>query len=72
MHDKNGLFDESFKSAGDYEFWLRCVNTGSNFGRLNQVLGAYYVNPKGMSTDPAGNKWRNDELNRIYEMHGRE
>lgn len=40
LHDHYGLFDESFKCAGDYEFWLRICGE-SNFLHIGQILGSY-------------------------------
>ena len=42
LHKKYGYFDGSFKSAGDYEFWLRIVNN-EKFEHLNAVLGLYLL-----------------------------
>jgi O-antigen biosynthesis protein len=47
LHEKHGLFDESFTSAGDYEFWLR-ISKNEKFLHVPQVLGLYYLNPKGI------------------------
>ncbi len=52
IHNKYGLFDENLFSAGDYEMWLRALSKGSKFGRLNDVVGSYYRNPKGISSNP--------------------
>lgn len=52
LHRKYGLFDESFFSAGDYEMWMRALSRGSKFGKLNEVIGSYYRNPKGISSNP--------------------
>jgi hypothetical protein len=32
--------------------WLRALSKGSKFGRLNDVVGSYYRNPKGISSNP--------------------
>ena len=50
MHNDIGLFDESYKSAGDWEMWLRAVRNGSRFYKLNGIYGMYYMNPNGLST----------------------
>ena len=52
MHDRFGYFDDSFFSAGDYEMWMRALSRGSQFGMLDKVIGAYYRNPKGISSNP--------------------
>ena len=50
MIEKNGFFEEKLKYANDWEFWLRCVNNGSKFKKVNFISGLYYNNPNGMST----------------------
>lgn len=34
VHEKYGLFDDSFNSAGDWEMWLRAASQGSQFKKL--------------------------------------
>ena len=50
LHDEMGLFDASFKSAGDYEFWMRCLTKDKTFFKVNEPHVVYYQNPKGLST----------------------
>lgn len=50
LHEEVGMFDTSFKSAGDYEFWLRCVLNGKKFYKLNTPHVVYFQNPEGIST----------------------
>ncbi|MGO9133431.1 MAG: glycosyltransferase [Methylovirgula sp.] len=50
LHDEMGLFDTSFESAGDYEFWLRCLCKGKQFIKVNEPHVVYYQNPMGIST----------------------
>lgn len=52
LHDELGLFDTNYKSAGDYEFWMRCQVAGKTFFKSNIPHVAYYVNPEGLSTRP--------------------
>ena len=52
LHDEVGLFDASFKSAGDWEFWLRCISQGKSFFKLNAPHVVYFQNPEGVSTRP--------------------
>jgi glycosyltransferase involved in cell wall biosynthesis len=40
LHNKFGLFDESFEVAGDYEFWLR-ISRGVQFGHIPECLGVF-------------------------------
>lgn len=50
VHKKVGLFNPWFKSAGDYDMWLRMVIAGCQFMKINQITGLYYHNPNGLST----------------------
>jgi glycosyltransferase involved in cell wall biosynthesis len=52
LHDELGLFDTNYKSAGDYEFWMRCQISGKTFFKSNIPHVAYFVNPEGLSTRP--------------------
>lgn len=52
LHDELGYFNPQLKSAGDYEFWMRCLAAGKCFYKLNDPHVAYYQNPKGLSTRP--------------------
>ena len=52
LHGEVGLFDTRYKSAGDYEFWARCVAAGKAFGKINTPHVVYYQNPDGISTRP--------------------
>jgi glycosyltransferase involved in cell wall biosynthesis len=50
LHDELGMFDTSYKSAGDYEFWMRCLAANKTFFKLNEPHVIYYQNPHGLST----------------------
>jgi len=50
IHEKLGYFDSTYKSAGDYEFWLRAAFSGINFLKIEPAVVSYYSNPEGMST----------------------
>lgn len=50
LHDEVGLFNTDYKSAADFEFWMRCVVAGKTFYKINDPHVAYYVNPRGLST----------------------
>jgi glycosyltransferase involved in cell wall biosynthesis len=52
LHLEIGHFDESFKSAGDWEFWLRAAKAEKKFACLKDPIAIYYWNPKGISTSP--------------------
>lgn len=52
LHDRFGYFDESYMSAADGEFWLRCAFGGARIELVNHPVGLYYENPTGRSTNP--------------------
>lgn len=53
LHARYGYFDESFESAGDWEFWLRLAQ-GETFYHLDEFLGLYLRSPEGVEhSDPA-------------------
>ena len=67
LHDRFGYFNESYKSASDWEFWLTCVVGDSKFLKINDVLGIYYFNPKGISTNFENFSWKQQEEDEIYD-----
>ena len=69
LHKKYGDFDESLKSAGDWEFFLRCSFGGSQFKKLEEILGLYYFNPTGISTNPEHESWKMKEELQIYKTY---
>lgn len=49
LHAKYGLFDATFKSAGDYEFWLRLAYNGEKFFHIRgNPLGAHLEREDGL------------------------
>ena len=66
IHDKNGYFNQKYKSAGDWDFWLRCAFNDSKFMKINDILGVYYFNPTGMSTNPEHDSWKKQHEKEIF------
>lgn len=69
LHDEVGMFDVGYKSAGDFDFWLRCIRKGKRFFKINDPHVVYYVNPTGISTRPDTRGIV--ESNRITREHAR-
>jgi glycosyltransferase involved in cell wall biosynthesis len=69
LHDAHGLFDASYRSAGDYEFWMRCLAAKRVFYKINDPHVAYYQNPDGLSTRPDTRGV--DEAKRILKTYAR-
>ena len=68
-HDKYGKFDPKYRSAGDWEMWLRGASQGSTFKKINSILGLYYFNPKGISTNPDNFSWKEDEEREVFKKY---
>ena len=68
-HVRYGYFDEKYRSAGDWEFWLRGASQGSQFKKINEILGLYYFNPTGMSTNPDNFAWKRVEEQEVFEKY---
>jgi GT2 family glycosyltransferase len=51
---KTGLFNEQFKSAADWDMWIRMTLVGANLKKLNKKLGLYLFNKSGTSTTESG------------------
>jgi hypothetical protein len=69
LHDEYGLFEDKYKSAGDWEMWLRAASQGSKFKKINNTLGLYFFNPKGISTNPDNFDWKREEEKEVYEKY---
>lgn len=67
LHQDYGYFDESYSSAGDYEFWVRIALQDRCFFKVQKPHAAYFINPKGVSTMP-GNRG-SEETGRIIEHY---
>jgi hypothetical protein len=62
-----GFFDEKYKSAGDLDFWIRCVLGEKRFLKDNEAHVAYYFNQDGMSTNQ--NSPAKLEIKEIYKNY---
>jgi len=69
LHEKYGKFNDKYKSAGDWEMWLRAASKGSKFMKINATLGLYYFNPTGISTNPEHNSWKKKEEKEVYNLY---
>ncbi len=50
LHKEVGFFDARYKSAGDWDFWIRCLAAGKTFRKINSPHVVYFQNPEGLST----------------------
>jgi hypothetical protein len=63
VHDEVGLFDETFRSAGDFDLWVRAFINGNKFLKMGEIHASYFFNPEGISTTAGGASL--DETGRI-------
>jgi hypothetical protein len=69
LHEEHGAFNNEYKSAGDWEFFLRCAFGGATFKKIDGVFGLYYFNPKGISTNFENFSWKQEEEKQIYSKY---
>lgn len=69
IHDNNTMFNSSFKSAGDWDMWLKAVSNGSTFEKIPGIYGMYYMNPTGLSTNLETQKQKQIEENSVYNWY---
>jgi len=69
VHDEYGYFEEKYRSAADWDMWLRAASQGSVFKKFNDVVGLYYFNPTGMSTNPEHDGWKRKEEIEIFKKY---
>jgi|3_EtaG_2_1085321.scaffolds.fasta_scaffold00917_14 glycosyltransferase involved in cell wall biosynthesis len=50
IHQKVGYFNEDLAHAGDWDMFLRMVDSGYKFKKVDVPLGLYYYNTDGLST----------------------
>jgi len=50
MHTTHGLFNAKYIAAGDYEMWLRAVQGGAQFMKINGTYGLFYDGGQGLTT----------------------
>lgn len=67
LHERHGLFDPSYRSAGDYEFWLRLAARGEKFNHIPCCLGLYLQSAAGVEHSNQTLSW--EESNNARAMH---
>jgi len=66
IHDRCGLFDdENCNYADDWEMWLRAVNAGSKFKKVDDIVGLYYSG--GRSQQEQNIEQRKEEARIFYQ-----
>ena len=52
LHERFGYFDENLKTAADTDLWLRACKGGAKMKMIDNIIGLYFENPTGRSTNP--------------------
>ena len=63
LHERYGLFDDSFIVAADYEFWLRLAKQ-ERFVHVRETVGVYLASPTSIEHRHPDLTWRESELAR--------
>ena len=69
IHENHGFFDEKYRSAGDWEMWLRAASKGAMYKKVHTPTTLYYFNPKGISTDKNNFDWKRKEEQEVFEKY---
>lgn len=69
VHDRFGYFDAKYPIAGDYEMWLRALKCGAKFKMISSLIGTYYRNPIGASSNPLTINKAMEEIAEIREQY---
>lgn len=69
IHDRFGYFNEEYKTASDADLWLKAAKGGSQMKKINDIVGIYYHNPTGRSSDPATLKEMVNEVNEMRRKY---
>ena len=69
IHDRFGYFDTSYETAADSDMWIRAVKAGAKTKMVSDIVGIYYKNPNGRSTDKETFKQMINEVNAMRRKH---
>ena len=66
VHNEVGLFNHEYEYANDWDMWLRMVESGKKFLRIDQALGLYLFNEEGRSTSKETFEYKIKEEAKIF------
>ena len=69
LHERFGYFNEEYMTASDTDMWLRACKGGAKMQFINEVVGLYYENPTGRSTNPETLKEMIAEVNKVRSKY---
>jgi len=69
LHEKIGYFNSDLAHAGDWDLFLRAVDHGSRFKKVDKQVGLYYLNEEGLSTSEKYAEARRKEECEVFEQY---
>jgi glycosyltransferase involved in cell wall biosynthesis len=69
LHQRFGYFNENYMTASDTDMWLRACKGGANMKLVDSIVGLYYENPKGRSTNPETLKKMVEEVFAVRDLY---
>ncbi len=66
--ERIGLYDESYRIAGDYEWFVRAFRRGMVFRHIDCLVGVF-IEGEGISTNKAGHELQEEEKRRLRSLH---
>jgi GT2 family glycosyltransferase len=66
IHKEIGYFNTKYRYCADWELWLRMVNKGYKFRKLNKIIGLYYFNKQGLTTSDDTKAEKNTEEAEVF------
>lgn len=71
IHKRFGLFNINYNFAADYDMWFRILKGGGKIFPINEIIGLYYKNPSGISTDVKNLEKAIGEVNLIKSIYSK-
>jgi hypothetical protein len=66
IHQEIGLFSHNYNYANDWDMWLRMVDAGRKFMKIDETLGLYLFNDEGRSTSKKHFKKKIKEESKLF------
>jgi hypothetical protein len=69
IHDRVGYFNEDYLTSSDADLWLKAAKGGSQMKKIDDIVGIYYNNPTGRSSNPETLKEMVNEVNEMRRKY---
>ena len=67
IHDMCGFFDTDSDYTDDWEMWLRAVESGCKFKKVDEIVGLYYAGGRSFDSESINMKQRKEEAKLFYK-----